>query len=86
MSSVESEGQLELDLTDPRVVVPWGGQAPRDLTRVALSPIFKRECPRTSVVFSDPEQFEMWATVPIKKGPRLYEGAPSLREILERRS
>ncbi len=69
--------QLELDLEDARVVLPWNGRSPRALTRCSMSPIFKAQAAKARAVFTDPAQCELWRHDQ-KSPPVLYRGAPLL--------
>jgi len=77
--------QLVLSLDDvrlKRVVVPWDGLSPRDLTRAGLRRILTAQDGGHEV---DPRQVEMFARfgrAPIQKGRApAYAGAPSLRRL-----
>ncbi len=81
-SPTDSE-QLELCLGDARVCVPWGGKSPRGLTRVNRSSILKAQADKSTSDDGGFGQHEMWP--PATRGPRLYEGAPSLLPLPEMR-
>jgi len=74
--------QLEFDLRDLQVRVPWNGQSPRGLTRVGLSPIFKAQAAkgRPTIHVGQLDLFGLRV-----EGPFVYEGAPLLREPHEGR-
>jgi len=72
---------LELELGDVRVRIPWGGQRPRDLTRVGLSLFLERERQKDERFFVDPDQAEFWPAG--QKAPRIYRGAPLLLPMKE---
>jgi len=67
---------LELALNDERLVLPWRGQSPRDLTRARKALFLKRERQKDERFFVDPRQFDLFEDA--RKGPPRYEGAPSL--------
>jgi len=67
--------QLELELHDVRLQLPWDGRSPRELTRVGLSSIFKAGAVKKRERIRDPRQEEMW---PTGRGLPQYEGAPLL--------
>ncbi len=68
--------QLELELADVRVRVPWNGRLPRGLTRVARSFIFKPGGVKEHERICDPTQLDLFLAP--DKGPFRYEGAPLL--------
>jgi len=77
--------QLEMDLVDVRLRIPWEGRSPRDLTRVRISLSLKRERQGREV---DPRQFDLFDRRVGgigRRGP-LYEGAPLLVPLADRRS
>ncbi len=68
--------QLELELDDARVRIPWGGQTPRSLTKVQKALFLSQAAKKCKRFFVDPEQTDLFRAA--KKGPPRYEGAPSL--------
>ncbi len=68
--------QLELELNDARIVLPWGGRSPRALTRVVLSGIFKAQAEKKRERFDLTDQIDMFD--PSTEAPRIYRGAPLL--------
>ncbi len=75
-SPLTSSGQLELELGDARLNLPWGGRSPRGLTRVALSSIFEAQAVQKHKRHRDPRQMDLFARA--VKGPPVYRGAPLL--------
>ena len=74
-----NSSQLELELEDVRVRVPWDGRSPRALTRCAMRPIFKaRAAKKHERICLDPFQLEFALTG--EKAPWVYQGAPLLKE------
>ncbi len=71
--------QLELSLDDVRLRLPWNGRAPRDLTRVALSGIFKARAVKSASDFVRDDQLGLFEARQ-KEGPRRSPGAPLLIE------
>ena len=65
--------QLELF----RLIAPWGGVAPRALTKGAKV-LFFRQAPQKTPDIFDPAQGDLFRGWP--KGPSQYEGAPLLIE------
>jgi len=77
---LERDGeQLEMALGDVRVKLPWNGRSPRDLTRVALSGIFKARAVKSVSEFVDADQGDLFEA-PAEEGPREFPGAPLLLE------
>ena len=76
LSSQLHLAQLELELGDRRVRIPWEGTLPRALTRCAQSFIFKAQAAKGRPQINSGDQFDMW--LPTKKAPQLYRGAPLL--------
>jgi len=74
--------QLVLELLDERLNVPWAGVAPRALTRVGLSLIFKAQAAKERSIFVDPIQCDLFENT--KWGPQIYLGAPSLLPLPRR--
>ncbi len=70
--------QLELDLDDVRVVVPWSGTSPRELTR-CYKALFLRRKPQRVIEFITPEQCDLFTKAP----PGGYGGAPLLLSLSE---
>ena len=74
--------QLELDLVDVRLRIPWQGVSPRDLTRVQISLSLERERQGHEV---DPLQYDLFGGG--VRGAHLgrrgfsYAGAPLLVEL-----
>ena len=70
--------QLELELKDEVVRIPWSGRSPRDLTRVQIDLFLKRERQGHEV---DPLQYDLFdlraGVATQANGAPLYEGAPS---------
>jgi len=71
--------QLELELDDVRLNLPWGGRSPRGLTRAATSVILKARAAESMSEFVDPAQSEIFVARS-KRRPQ-YEGAPLLRRL-----
>ena len=73
--------QLELDLNDVRVNVPWNGRSPRELTKVRMS-LFLRQAPQKSVSeFVSADQIEFWPERQ-KRPRRSSGGAPLLLDFI----
>ena len=62
--------QAELD------ALPWQGQSPRALTRVAKALFLRPEPQKDDRFFADPDQTDLFHAA--KKGPRASLGAPTL--------
>jgi len=62
--------QAELD------ELPWRGQSPRGLTRVAKSLFLRQEPQKDDRFFVDPNQYDLFREA--KSGPPEYRGAPLL--------
>ncbi len=77
MVSPRVSDQLELDLFPGE---PWGGRAPRGLTRVRLGLIFKAEAAPPRGAFKHVDQLELFERdrPHREKSPFIYEGAPLL--------
>jgi len=73
--------QTELALGDAQVQVPWGGQSPRELTRVGIGLFSKRERGEDDRFFVDPRQVDLFRAA--MKGSPEYRGAPSLLPLPE---
>lgn len=71
-----NSSQLDLELTDVRVRIPWGGQSPRALTKINMSLFSRREPQKDDSFFIDPNQYDLFRAA-IKGRPQ-YGGAPSL--------
>ena len=71
--------QLDLELGDARARVPWGGQSPRSLTRVAILLSSQRER-AGDVQYVDPAQYDLFdrGAGQAHKRSFIYEGAPLL--------
>ncbi len=68
--------QFELGLGDLRVMIPWDGKSPRDLTRARIALFSKRERQKDDRFFVDSVQYDLFlAAIP---GRLQYGGAPSL--------
>jgi len=77
-----SSPQLELDLGDERVRVPWGGRSPRDLTRVQIGLFLEREREEHGCFLADPRQYDLFRAA-ITGRPQ-YGGAPLLLPLPRR--
>ncbi len=73
-----SSTQLELPFSEWQRE-PWGGKAPRSLTRGSKALFLRREPQKDDRFFVDPNQVDMW--LPAKKAPWRYRGAPLLKEV-----
>ncbi len=67
--------QLELDLGDRWLSIPWGGSSPRALTRAAERFKFCRGQGDMSGP-THPGQYDLF--IPEVEGPLVYQGAPCL--------
>jgi len=72
--------QLELDLNDVRVRIPWSGRSPRGLTRARLAFIFKAQAREKRERSWDSAQLDLFPRAP-KKAPWVYQGAPLLSPL-----
>jgi len=75
--------QLDLELHDVRLRIPWNGTSPRSLTRAAQALFLKRERQKDERFFVDPEQVDLFRAA-IKKAPWVYQGAPLLKALNRR--
>ena len=66
--------QLELELDDVRLRVPWEGRSPRGLTRGAKLLFLSRAAQKSMSAFVDPEQGDLFKLA----APKEYLGAVSL--------
>jgi len=73
----------QLDLLQDNDRLPWHGQSPRGLTRVAISLFLRREPQKDERFFVDPNQYDLFA-VAKKKAPWKFQGAPSLLALPKR--
>ena len=69
-------GQLQLQLSDRRTVVPWDGRSPRDLTRGRMLLFSRREPQKPERFFIDGNQGDLFPAA--IRGPLEYRGAPLL--------
>ena len=70
----------QLDLWPSEVSrLPWGGLAPRDLTRGRTALFLRPEPQKDACDFLDPDQLEFRPTG--EKAPWIYQGAPLLLEL-----
>lgn len=77
--------QLTLALDDvrlQRVVEPWEGRSPRELTAAYERFILKAQAVKNMGDVYDGEQFDLW--LPAKKAPRVSRWAPSLLPLPRR--
>ena len=51
--------QLELELDDARLIIPWGGRSPRTLTRLWISRIVA-EPPTGGLIRTGPDQLTLF--------------------------
>ena len=73
----------QLDLFEAEVArLPWRGQSPRGLTKVAKSLFLRREPQKDACFFVDPFQYDLFPVA--KRGPPRYGGAPSLLPLSRR--
>ena len=70
---------VQLDLLEDVMALPWQGRSPRALTVVAQTLFLRRKPQKTPDVF-DPAQIEMFPEL-AEKAPRIYRGAPLLKEV-----
>ena len=70
------KAQLDLELSDIRVRIPWSGESPRSLTRVQIALFLKRERQKDDCFFVDPDQLDLFLEATV--GPLGYRGAPLL--------
>ena len=73
--------QLDLALGDCLIggeegEVPWGGVAPRTLTKIHMALFLRRKAQKSVSEFADPAQLELWPSN--QKAPPVYGGAPLL--------
>ena len=68
--------QREFELDDVRLVLPWGGRSPRELTRARVSFIFKAGAVKKRERIRDPRQLDLFERA--VEGPFVYEGVPLL--------
>ena len=73
--------QLELDLDDVRVRVPWEGRSPRGLTRGANLFIFETQGDQKHARSRVSAQLDLFQVT--NEGPPVYRGAPLLLPLLE---
>jgi len=67
----------QLDLWESELaVLPWRGQSPRGLTRIAKALFLRREPQKDDRFFVDPDQYDLFRAA--KKRPPSYRGAPLL--------
>ena len=85
MASPYDSEQLELwpELARAAARVPWGGRSPRDLTKVGLALIFQAGADKSASDDGGFVQLELF--VRNEKAPWLYQGAPLLLEVSQRR-
>ncbi len=74
--------QLELELDDVRLNLPWDGRSPRGLTRAAMSLFSSQEAQKSVSAFVDPEQGDLFK----KAAPEQYSGAAPLLPLKRRRN
>jgi len=75
-----NSSQLELELEDVRVRIPWEGVSPRALTKGASLLYLNREGPEDDRKRRSMGQYDFW--LPNVKAPRFYRGAPLLLPLL----
>ena len=68
--------QLVLELGDAKLRIPWGGRAPRELTKIRKTLFLRREPQKDDRFFVDPGQYDLFLAA--IRGRRQYGGAPSL--------
>ena len=66
--------QLELELDDVRLKIPWDGRSPRGLTRGAMALFLSSAAEKSVSAFVDPEQGDLFK----KAAPRSRGAAPLL--------
>ncbi len=70
----------QLDLFQEELdALPWGGQSPRSLTRASIAVFLRRKPQKDDCFFVDLDQTDLWPAA--KKAPRIYRGAPLLKEV-----
>ncbi len=74
--------QLELELRDGRIRIPWNGTSPRALTRVHLGLIFQARAAKSVSDFVNPDQLDLFENSN-GEPPHLWGGSPSLLPLLE---
>ena len=85
MSRTSEQRQLELELGDVVLRIPWCGQSPRELTRVRIELFSRRKAQKSVSEFVDPAQIEIWPEH--VEGPgSSAAGAPFLKGARHRRS
>ncbi len=80
MSTLLNSYQLELELDDVRLRLPWGGRSPRGLTRAHELFIFKAQAEKSTSAIVDPAQGDLFETV---ARPGVWGGSPSLLPLPE---
>ena len=76
---------LELALGDERVRIPWDGQSPRALTRVANSIFLRRKPQKDAWDVLCEIQYDLWPAAKTA-APPVWGGSPSLLPLPDRRS